>query len=77
MNQHIGNAMLQRLKSADRHTELLARLDISHGGIDEGLHDADSLGAQRRQPEIERRFDHRQRAAFGAESITGGHFEAF
>jgi hypothetical protein len=45
MNQHVGDAVLQRLEPADGLAELLAHAHVVDGGIDQRLHDADSVGA--------------------------------
>ena len=59
MNQHVGDAMLQRLKTADGLAELLAHAHVIDGGIHHRLHDAHRIGAQCRKPDVERRFDRR------------------
>ncbi len=42
---HLGCAVGQRLELVDRDTELLAHLEVFHGGLQRGLHEADGAGA--------------------------------
>ena len=51
--------MLQRLEAADRHAELLARLQIGCGDLDQCRHRTDGLGATRCDRALVRKLDHR------------------
>jgi len=59
---HVDDAMLQRLEGADRHAELLARLQVLERGIAGELHRPDRLGADERGGEVDRFLDLRQAA---------------
>ena len=43
LHEHVGHAVLQRLEFADRHAELLARLQVLERGRDQRVHRADAL----------------------------------
>jgi hypothetical protein len=51
-DEHVDHAVLQRLEGADRHAELLARLEVLERGVAGELHRADRLGADERGGEV-------------------------
>ena len=63
--------MLQCLEIADRHAELLARLQVLQSDFVQGRHDADRFGAERGIGVVERALDHRQRVAGCADQRVG------
>ena len=61
-DRHVDHAVLQRLERADRHAELLARLEILERRVVGALDGADRLGADQRRREVDDLLDQRQRA---------------
>src|SRR5215217_7937085 len=59
--EHVGAAVLQGLERADRHTELLAGLEVVDGEPVHLAHAADGLGAKRRDRLVDDALDERQR----------------
>ena len=52
--------MLQGLEAADRHAELFSRLQILDGGLEQFIHGADRLRAQRNAGLVDHALDQRQ-----------------
>ena len=79
MDHHVHGAVLQRLEAADGLAELLPRLEIIERCGVERLHQADTLGAQRRKAKVANLFDQRvagaaiakQRLGAGAYALEG------
>jgi hypothetical protein len=69
---HVGQAVLQHLEARDRHAELLALAHVVERVAQQAAHDADRFGADGERGLVQRAFDLRQRAAFGAEQCLGG-----
>jgi hypothetical protein len=61
--QHVGGAMLQRLKTADGDAELLSRLEVVDRELVHGRHGADSLGGKRGHCRIRDLFNQRESAS--------------
>ena len=57
-HQHVGDPVLQRLELADRHAELLARLQILVGGLGQRFDDAQRFRAERRTGKLDRALEH-------------------
>jgi hypothetical protein len=72
MHRHVGEAVANDLVGGKRLAELLAHLGIFQRHVEHDLHDADRLGAERRQRTIDPGFDLRQRIAAVAEQGVGG-----
>jgi hypothetical protein len=68
--------VLQGLELADRHAELLARLEVLEGDFVERRHDADGLGAERGIGVVDRALDERQGAAGGSDQGLGADLHA-
>jgi hypothetical protein len=62
--------MLQRLELADRHAELLARLQVFVGGLGQRLDDAERFGAQRGAGKLRRVLDIARRSRIGQHRIA-------
>ena len=59
-DEHVGGAVLQGLEAADRHAELLSRLEIFDGGLQRFIHHADRFGAQRGAGLVDHALDQRK-----------------
>src|SRR5207244_9879605 len=59
-DEHVHDAVLQRLEGADRHAELLARLEVLEGAVARELHRADRFGADQRGAEVSGFFERRE-----------------
>ena len=63
LDRHVDHPVLQRLERADRHAELLARLQVLERRVVGGLDRADRFGADQRGGEVDDFLDQRQRAS--------------
>src|SRR5258708_7847460 len=71
VGEAVDHAVLQHLELADRHAELLARLDVlERGGVDR-IHAAGGLGAERHDGSRDRVLDHREGAIDLAQHRVG------
>src|SRR5690606_3796794 len=61
LHVHVGHAVLQRLEAADRRAELHAVAGVLHGRGQGAVEHAQRIGAQRRDPEVERLVERRGR----------------
>ena len=71
MHHHVHRAVLQRLISAQRATELLARLQVFDGNFLQLSHRANGLRAERRATDVQRVFNRVLRLATSAEERIG------
>ena len=67
LHRHVGEAVADHLVGGQRPAELLSHFGIFQRGVEQGLHDADRLGAERGQRAVDHGFDLRQRIAAVAE----------
>jgi hypothetical protein len=70
-DHHVGHAVLQGLELADRHAELLARLEVFEGDFVERGHDADGFGTERCVGLVDGALDQRQGATGRSEQGFG------
>ena len=57
LHRHVGEPVTNDLIGGERPPELLAHLGIFERSVEHDLHDADRLGAKRRERAINRRLD--------------------
>ena len=70
-DHHVDHAVLQRLERADRHAELLARLQVVERRVVGVADRAHGLGADQRGREVDDFLDQRQRRALDADERIG------
>ncbi len=66
-DEHIDRLVLERLEGTDRHTELLAGLEIVHCQRVQLLHEADRLGCERGDGAVRHLLNDRKGSPFLAE----------
>ena len=59
-DEHVDGAVLQHLERADRHAELLARLEVIDGQLVQGRHGAHRLGRERGDRLVDHALQHGQ-----------------
>ena len=72
MHRHVGEAVADHLVGGQRPAELLADFGVFQRLVEQGLHDADGLRAERGHRAVDHGFDRGQRVAAVAEQGVGG-----